>query len=83
MHDEELRQWLEEYIKKHPHHPTAVLARYQFIGYAKRALDAYLEGKYFLPQEKGGEGADPNKSGLRKRFEDSGNGSKALSGMAI
>ena len=66
MHDEELRQWLETYIAKHPHHPTAVLSRYQFIGYAKRALDAYLEGKYFLAQDEGGEGADPNKSGIEE-----------------
>jgi DNA transposition AAA+ family ATPase len=66
MHDEELRQWLERYITKHPHHPTAVLSRYQFIGYAKRALDAYLAGTYFLPQEEGGEGADPNTSGIEE-----------------
>jgi hypothetical protein len=63
-HDEELRQWLERYITNHPHHPTAVLSRYQFIGYAKRALDAYLAETYFLPQEEGGEGADPNQSGI-------------------
>ncbi len=66
MHDEELRQWLERYITKHPHHPTAVLSRSQFIGFAKRALDAYLAGTYFLPQEEGGEGADPNQSGIEE-----------------
>ena len=54
MHDEELRRWLERYIAKHPHHSTAVLSRSQFIGFSKRALDAYLEGKYFLPNEDGG-----------------------------
>jgi DNA transposition AAA+ family ATPase len=31
-----------------------------------RALDAYLEGEYFLPQEKDGEGVDPNKSGIEE-----------------
>lgn len=66
MHDEELRQWLEHYIAKHPHHSTAVLSRSQFIGFAKRALDAYLEGKYFLPKEEGGEGADPQRSGIEE-----------------
>ena len=49
MHDEELRQWLERYITKHPHHPTAVLSRYQFIGYAKRALDAVWERTRAIP----------------------------------
>jgi DNA transposition AAA+ family ATPase len=66
MHDEELRRWLEQYIAKHPHHSTAVLSRSQFIGFAKRALDAYLEGKYFLPKEEGGEGADPLHSGIEE-----------------
>src|SRR5215813_14820820 len=66
MHDEELRRWLEQYIAKHPHHSTAVLSRSQSIGFAKRALDAYLEGKYFLPKEDGGEGADPQRSGIEE-----------------
>jgi len=66
MHDEELRQWLERYITKHPHHPTAVLSRSQFIGFAKRALDAYLTGTYFLSREEGGEGADPDTSGIEE-----------------
>src|SRR5262245_42646448 len=66
MHNEELRQWLERYIAEHPHHSTAVLSRSQFIGIAKRALDAYLAEKYFLSREEGGEGADPQSSGIEE-----------------
>ena len=55
--DEELRNWLASYIKKYPHHTTAILSRSEFIGIARAALDAYLEGTYFLPEEDGGHGA--------------------------
>jgi DNA transposition AAA+ family ATPase len=56
--DEGLRVWLADYIASHPEHPTPVLARADYIGMSKRALDAYLAGRYFLPREQGGEGAE-------------------------
>ena len=62
--DEELRRWLADYIAAHPEHPTAVLARADYIGMSRRALDAYLNGRYFLSREQGGEGGDPASSRL-------------------
>jgi DNA transposition AAA+ family ATPase len=54
--DEELRTWLETYIKEHPHHSTEVLARSQYIGVPRAIIEEYLEGTYFLPKESGGKG---------------------------
>src|SRR5437868_1550899 len=48
--DEELRQWLEDYLSAHPQHPTALLSRSQFIGVSRSALDAYVRGRYFVQQ---------------------------------
>ena len=62
--DEELRVWLKRYVADHPHHPTAVLSRAQYIGISRSALDAYLAGTYFLPKEWGGDGNDPQNSRL-------------------
>jgi hypothetical protein len=62
--DETLRKWLADYIAAHPEHTTAVLARADYIGMSRRALDSYLSGRYFLPREKGGEGGDPASSRL-------------------
>jgi len=60
--DEELRRWLENYIKKHPHLTTAVLSRSDHIGVSRTALDQYLEGTYYLPKSSGGAGVSPEKS---------------------
>lgn len=60
--DEELRSWLEDYIKKHPHLTTAVLSRSQNIGINRSALDSYLAGTYFLPKSQGGQGINPSAS---------------------
>jgi DNA transposition AAA+ family ATPase len=57
--DEELRSWLESHIKQYPHHSTEALSRSEYIGVARRALDLYVAGKYFLPKSMGGEGVDP------------------------
>ncbi|MBA3241993.1 MAG: AAA family ATPase [Acidobacteria bacterium] len=54
--DEDLRKWLESYIREHPHLTTAVLSREQHIGISRTALDNYIEGLYFLPKESGGMG---------------------------
>jgi DNA transposition AAA+ family ATPase len=62
--EEALRRWLADYVAAHPEHTTAVLARADFIGISKRALDAYLSNRYFLPREEGGEGAHPATSRL-------------------
>jgi hypothetical protein len=62
--DEALRKWLADYIAAHPEHTTAVLARADYIGMSRRALDAYLSGRYFLPREEGGEGGNPASSRL-------------------
>jgi DNA transposition AAA+ family ATPase len=64
--DEELRQWLADYIAAHSHHPTTVLSRSHYIGVARTALDAYLAGTYFLPKEQGGQGANPAESSLEE-----------------
>jgi DNA transposition AAA+ family ATPase len=65
--DEELRRWLTAYVKEHPHHTTAVLSRKNYIGVSRTALDAYIEGSYFLPKESGGMGVSPSNSGIEKR----------------
>ncbi len=62
--NEKLRGWLEGYIERYPHHTTEILARSQYIGISRRALDAYLAGTYFLPKKDGGEGHDPQTSTL-------------------
>jgi DNA transposition AAA+ family ATPase len=62
--DEDLRYWLQEYIAKHPHHTTEILSRSYYIGVARSALDAYLEGTYFLPKEQGGQGVNPKNSNI-------------------
>lgn len=67
--DEALRHWLADYIRQHPHHPTAVLARSQFIGISRKALDAYLAGTYFQAVEEGGVGADPESSGIEAAIQ--------------
>ena len=55
--DSELRSWLANYIREHPQHTTQVLSRAAYIGISRKALDAYLSGTYFLPEESGGMGA--------------------------
>lgn len=60
--DEELRTWLETYIKEHPHHSIEVLARSQYIGVPRVIIEEYLEGTYFLPKESGGKGNRKEKS---------------------
>jgi hypothetical protein len=60
--DEGLRKWLKGYVESHPHQPTAVLSRAQYIGVSRKALDSYIAGTYFLPKDYGGEGVDPKAS---------------------
>jgi DNA transposition AAA+ family ATPase len=57
--DEELRLWLENFIKEHPHLPTGVLERIEHINASKTTLDAYLQRIYFIPKEQGGMGVQP------------------------
>lgn len=64
--DEELRNWLENYIKEHPHHSTEVLSRSQYIGVPRVIIEEYLEGTYFLPKESGGKGNDRKKCDIEK-----------------
>jgi DNA transposition AAA+ family ATPase len=59
--DEDLRQWLENYIKRHPHLTPAVLERSDHIGGSRTMIDDYLAGKYFLPKESGGKGVQNSK----------------------
>lgn len=66
--DEELRQWLRDYIQQHPHHTTAVLSRKEYIGVSRTALDLYLDGTYFLPRDAGGHGVDPKTSKIEQRI---------------
>lgn len=65
--DEELRRWLATYIQEHPHHTTVVLSRSQYIGVSRTALDAYLDGTYFLPKQSGGMGVSPANSTIEKK----------------
>lgn len=60
--DEDLRQWLEDHLKQYPNHTTEILARSQYIGVPRAALDSYLAQLYFRPKAMGGEGNNPNKS---------------------
>src|SRR5215813_5410660 len=66
--DAELHQWLKEYCEAHPHHDTLVLSRDQFIGVSRTALDAYLQGTYFLPKENGGNGVDTKNSKIESQI---------------
>lgn len=64
--DEELRDWLRSYIKEYPHHTTAILSRSEYIGMSRGAIESYLEGTYFLPEELGGRGVDPEASSIEE-----------------
>lgn len=64
QHDENLRRWLADYLVAHPAHSTAVLARADYIGIARRALDAYVNDVCFKPKSEGGMGGDPADSRL-------------------
>lgn len=66
--DDGLRLWLKRYIEEHPHHNTDVLSRDQYTGISKPALDAYLDGTYFLPKGAGGKGVDPRRSNVEERI---------------
>ncbi len=66
--DEELRQWLENYIADHPHLTTVVLSRSDHIGYSRPTLDAYLNGTYFLPKVGGGLGVNPKNTSLEEKI---------------
>ncbi|MCP9496256.1 MAG: ATP-binding protein [Pyrinomonadaceae bacterium MAG19_C2-C3] len=66
--DEELRRWLENHIADHPHLTTLVLSRATHIGMGRTALDAYLNGTYFLPKEVGGHGVKPHGSNVEKQI---------------
>jgi DNA transposition AAA+ family ATPase len=64
--DEELRGWLEKYIREHPHHSPEVLARSQYIGVPRIIIEDYLEGTYFLPKKSGGKGNSRKKSNIEE-----------------
>ncbi len=57
-HDEDLRLWLDKFIKEHAHLPTTVLSRSDHIGVSRTALDAYLSATYFLSKDSGGLGVE-------------------------
>lgn len=66
--DEDLRRWLQDHIKEHPHNTPLVLSRSNYIGISRSALDAYLEGTYFLPKESGGQGVNAKSSKIEKQI---------------
>jgi DNA transposition AAA+ family ATPase len=66
--DEELRQWLNAHIEQHPHLNTAVLSKNEYIGVSRPALDAYIDGTYYLSTEAGGLGVDPKRSKIEDRI---------------
>lgn len=62
-HDEELRLWLENHLRKHPHLTLEKLSRHTHIGKGAQpsTLRAYLDCKYFAPKEEGGLGVQNSK----------------------
>lgn len=64
--DEDLRRWLENFIKENPHLSTAVLARNDHIACSRTALDQFLDGTYFLPKDSGGAGVNPETSKIQR-----------------
>jgi DNA transposition AAA+ family ATPase len=66
--DEELRLWLDQYLKEHPHLTTAELSRSDHIGMSRTALDAYANGTYFLDKEVGGLGVNPTNTKIENKI---------------
>lgn len=66
--DEKLRIWLAQYIEEHPHLSTIVLSRNDHIGVSRTALDAYLNGTYFVPKESGGLGVNVSNTQIEKKI---------------
>lgn len=66
--DEELRLWLDDYLKKHTHISTQELSRSDHIGVSRTALDAYLKGIYFIPKEDGGLGVSPKTTKIEDKI---------------
>jgi DNA transposition AAA+ family ATPase len=66
--DENLRLWLEKYIEEHPHLSTIVLSRNDHTGVSRTALDAYLEGTYFVSKDNGGSGVNPENSKIEEKL---------------
>lgn len=67
--NEELRQWLEDYITNHSHLSTVELSRTDHIGVSRTALDAYLKGTYFVSKEMGGHGVNPENTQIEKKIQ--------------
>ena len=57
--DETLRKWLADYIAAHPEHTTAVLARADYIGMSRRALDSLSERALLSSTREGRRGRRP------------------------
>lgn len=66
--DEDLRLWLQGFITEHPHLSTKELSRSDHIGVSRTALDAYLNGTYFLPKSSGGLGVDPKNTKIEPKI---------------
>lgn len=66
--NEELRLWLDRYIKEHPHLTTIILSRNDHIGVSRTALDAYIAGTYFIPKEAGGLGVNPTNTKIEQKI---------------
>lgn len=66
--DEDLRIWLESYVAEHPHLTTAVLSRQDHIGISRTALDAYINGTYFVSKEAGGLGVNPQNTKIEQKI---------------
>lgn len=67
--NEELRLWLENYINNHEHFSTKELSRSDHIGVSRTALDAYLNGTYFVSKEMGGHGVNPENTQIEKKIQ--------------
>jgi DNA transposition AAA+ family ATPase len=66
--DEELRLWFVDFVKDHPHLTTQRLSGSDHTGVSRTALDAYLEGTYFISKDMGGLGVNPETSQIEKKI---------------
>ena len=67
--NEELRLWLEKYLDEHEHFSTKELSRSDHIGVSRTALDAYINGTYFVSKEMGGHGVNPENTQIEKKIQ--------------
>ena len=67
--DEKLRLWLKDYLAANKNLNTNIISRSDHTGVSRTALDAYLEGTYFIPKSQGGKFLeDPKNSDVENKI---------------